>query len=322
MKTRSLFWPFAMVATGMIWILVNLGVVPSENLWALYYGVPYLLLALGVGLILRSRWPISGMIVSALVVIAMALAIVFAAPLGWNTPAKWEPLWTISNVDGLGSVPGSGVAKTDTRDLPEFTMIQIDYPADIVIQQGDTQSVTVEADDNLLPQLSTHVSGMVLYIENSESVHSKRVNPTMPVRINITVKKLTEVNFPLAGNVRIENFQVDSLKVRVDGAGKLVLTNVTAGSLDIELDGAGDITADGTTDSLIVDISGVGSFKGGDFSAQTAQVTINGTGSATVWVAEELTASINGVGSVNYYGSPQVHESVGGLGSVHKLGDK
>jgi hypothetical protein len=144
----------------------------------------------------------------------------------------------------------------------------------------------------------------------------------MSVRVNITVKELREVNFPIAGNVRIEDFQVDTLKVNVDGAGKLVLVNVTAGSLDIELDGAGDITADGITDSLIVDISGVGSFKGGDLSVQTAQVTINGTGNATVWVAEDLTANINGVGSVSYYGSPQVHESIGGLGSVHKIGDK
>jgi hypothetical protein len=311
-----------MVATGVIWILVNQGVVPSDNLWALYYAIPYLLLALGVGLILRSRWQVAGVIVSALVVIAMALAIVFAAPLGWNTPANWNSVWTTYNVDGLGSVHGSGVAKTETRTLPEFTMVQVDYPAEIVIQQGDTQSVTVEADDNLLPQLSTRVSGSVLYVENSESIHSKRVNPTMPVRINITVKKLTEVNFPIAGNVRIENFQTDALKVRVDGAGKLVLYHVTVGSLDIELDGAGDITADGTADNLTVDISGVGSFKGADLSTQSAQVTINGTGSATMWVANELTVNINGVGSVNYYGSPQVHESVGGLGTVRRLGDK
>jgi hypothetical protein len=178
----------------------------------------------------------------------------------------------------------------------------------------------VEADDNLLPQLSTHVSGMVLYVENSEPVHSKRVNPTMPVRINITVKELREVNFPLAGNVRIENFQTDTLKVRVDGAGKLVLYHVTVGSLDIELDGAGDITADGTADSLTVDISGVGSYDGAYLSAQSAQVTINGAGSATAWVVEELTANINGVGSINYYGSPQVHKSVGGLARSTNLG--
>ncbi len=322
MKTRSLFWPFVMIATGVIWILVNMSVVPSENLWALYYGVPYLLLALGVGLILRSRWPVAGTIVSAVVVIAMALAIVFAAPLGWNTPASWDMVWTDYSFNGLGSVPGSGVAKTETRTLPEFTSITIDYPAEIVIQQGDTQSVTVEADDNLLPQLRMNVSNGVLYIVNSESNHSKRVNPTMLVRINITVKDLREVNYPTAGSVRIENFQTDSLEVNVDGAGQLTLDHVTVGHLAVDLDGAGDIDASGTAGSIDLKINGVGNFKGADLSAETARVTINGAGSATVWVEDQLTVNINGVGSVNYYGSPQVRESVGGLGSIHRAGDK
>jgi hypothetical protein len=322
MKTRSLFWPFVMVATGVIWILVNLGVVPSDNLWALYYGFPYLLLALGVGLILRSRWQIAGMIVSALVVVAMTLAIVFAAPLGWNTPANWNLVWTNYSFNGLGAVPGSGVAQTETRELPDFTAVSVDYPVDIVIQQGDTQSVTVEADDNLLPQLRTRVSGGVLYVENSESIHSKRVNPTMTVRINITVKELREVNFPMVGNVRIENFQTDSLKITVDGAGKLILDHVTVGSLDISLDGAGDIEADGTADSITVEIGGVGNYQGANMSASNADVTITGAGNATIWAVEELTVNIDGVGSVSYYGSPQVHESVDGLGTVRRLGDK
>ena len=61
MKPRSLFWPFAMIATGVIWILVNQGLVPSANLWALYYAIPWFLLVLGVGLILHSRWHVAGM---------------------------------------------------------------------------------------------------------------------------------------------------------------------------------------------------------------------------------------------------------------------
>lgn len=322
MRTRSLFWPFVMVATGIIWILMNLGVVPSDNLWALYHGLPYLLLLLGVGLIFRSIWPAGRVLISALVVIAIALSIVFAAPLGWNSPANWDKVWRGYSFNGFGSVAGSGVIKTEERTLPEFTSVSIDYPADIVIQQGDKQSVTVEADDNFLPQLSTRVSGSVLYIDNTEPNHAKRVYPTTAVRIRITVKELSEVTFPMAGDVRIENLETDSLRVIVNGAGKLVLDHLSAGTLDIELDGAGDITASGTANRLTLDISGVGSFKGADLSTKSARVAISGAGNATVWVANELTANIDGVGSVNYYGSPQVHESVDGLGSVHKLGDK
>lgn len=322
MKTRSLFWPFAMVATGVIWILVNQGVVPSGNLWALYYAIPYLLLALGVGLIVRSRWQVAGVVVSALVVIAMSLAIVFAAPLHWNTPASWESAWGDYSFGGLGSVSGSGVSKTETRDLSEFTAIVIDYPADIVIRQGEKQSVTISADDNLLPQLRTNVSGGVLTLASRESSYGRRVSPTMPVRIEITVKDLRSVDYPTAGRVRIENFQTDSLEVNVDGAGELSLDDVKIGRLVVELNGAGSISAKGTGDNVVLRVDGVGSFRGADFSVGTARVTINGAGSAIVWVDDQLTVNINGVGSVTYYGSPQVHQDVGGLGSVNHAGNK
>ena len=322
MKPRSLFWPFAMIATGVIWILVNQGLVPSENLWALYYAIPWLLLVLGVGLILRSQWHVAGMVVSALAVIAVSLAIVFAAPLHWNTPASWDTAWGNYSFGGLGSVAGSGISKTETRDLPEFTAIRIDYPAEIFIRQGEKQSVTISADDNLLPQLRTNVSGGVLTLVSNESNYRRRVNPTMPVQIEITVKDLREVSYPTAGSVRIENFQTDSLKITVDGAGELFLEDVTIGRLAVDLNGAGSVTAHGTGDSLVLRVDGVGSFKGADLSVVTAQVTINGAGSAVVWVKEQLTVNINGIGSVNYYGSPTVHQNVGGLGSVQHEGNK
>jgi Putative auto-transporter adhesin, head GIN domain len=322
MKPRSLFWPFVMIATGVIWILVNQGLVPSENLWALYYAIPWLLLVLGVGLVLRSRWHVVGMVVSALAVVAMALAIVFAAPLQWDTAPNWETTWGNYSFGGLGGVAGSGVSKTETRDLPEFTAIRIDYPAEIFIRQGEKQSVTISADDNLLPQLRTNVSGGVLTLISNESSYSRRVNPTMPVEIEITVKDLREVSYPTAGSVRVEDFQTDALKITVDGAGELILEDVTVGRLAVDLNGAGSVTAHGTADSLVLRVDGVGSFKGADLSIGTAQVTINGAGSAVVWVKEKLTVDINGIGSVNYYGSPTVHQNVGGLGSVQHEGNK
>jgi len=322
MKPRSLFWPFAMIAIGVVWILVNQGLVPSENLWALYYAIPWLLLVLGVGLILRSRWYVAGMVVSALAVVAMALAIVFAAPLQWNAAPSWDTSWGNYSFGGLGGVKGSGISKTETRDLPEFTAIRIDYPAEIYIQQGEKQSVTISADDNLLPQLRMNVSGGVLTLTSNESSFRRRVNPTMPVEIEITVKDLREISYPTAGRVRIEDFQTDALKINVDGAGELFLVDVTIGRLAVDLNGAGSVAADGTGDSLVLRVDGVGSFRGADLSVGTAQVTINGAGSATVWVKERLTVDINGIGSVNYYGSPTVHQNVGGLGSVQHEGNK
>ncbi len=81
--------------------------------------------------------------------------------------------------------------------------------------------------------------------------------------------------------------------------------------------------ATGTADKLDVNISGAGSFNGGDLHSQTAKVNISGFGSATVWVDDELDANVSGAGSINYYGSPSsITKNVSGLGGVNSNGDK
>jgi hypothetical protein len=69
-------------------------------------------------------------------------------------------------------------------------------------------------------------------------------------------------------------------------------------------------------------MSGFGSFKAADLQAQIADVSIDGAGSATVWVEKSLTAGIDGAGSISYYGSPTVTKHVDGVGSVNSLGKK
>ena len=68
MKERSIFWPLVMIATGVLWLMVGMDIIPRANLWALTHTFPFLLIALGVGLILRAYWRFAGMLVSLLVV--------------------------------------------------------------------------------------------------------------------------------------------------------------------------------------------------------------------------------------------------------------
>ncbi len=183
--------------------------------------------------------------------------------------------------------------------------------------------MTVEAEDNLQPQLATRVSGNTLFIENSERDWTKRVNPTKPVRINMTVKDLQQVDFSSAGTLHIVALKTENLRISISGAGSVSLSDLLiAQSLNMNLSGAGNINATGKVDSLTTNISGFGSFHGDDLSSQTARITISGAGSATVWVKNNLNAEISGTGSVRYYGSPSIQKSVSGLGSVTSLGNK
>jgi hypothetical protein len=324
MRTRHIFWPLFLVAVGVIWLLANLGGLPGANLWAIAYSLPYLLIALGIGLILRIRWPWASQLFSFLAVLGVVLAVVFAAPLGWNSPPAWGsfPFQITLGSDVSGAIRGSGVMVTETRTLDEFTGLSLNYPVEITIRQGEPQSVSIEAEDNLLPQLVTRVSGGTLHIESQNLAYSQRVYPTQPVRIEITVKDLVKLDCSTAAAVTVVNLKTQNLRASISGAGHLALNELSLGSLNMDLSGAMNVEANGTVDDLTLNISGVGGFEGPNLSAQTADVNVSGLGGATIWVVRQLTANISGVGSVNYYGSPQVTKQVSGVGSIDKVGDK
>jgi hypothetical protein len=230
-------------------------------------------------------------------------------------------MWNIDPELG-GAVAGSGVVKSETREVAGFQSISIDYPVDITVKQGKSESLEIKAEDNLLPQLSAEVRNGTLHLENAQRNWQERVNPTKPVVVTITVVDLNRVQFPTAGKMLIDGLQTDSLAISVSGAGDVTLTDLDAGSLEFNLSGAGNVDASGAAERLKLNISGLGNFNGGNLQSQDADVNISGAGSATVWADDQLDARISGAGSIDYYGSPQVSERISGVGSVRKIGDK
>jgi hypothetical protein len=315
MNQRSLFWPLALIATGVIWLLVSMNIIPAANLWALTYIWPLVLIVVGVGLILRSYLPAIGWFVSALIVVGAMVAVIYAPRLGWAS----GPSMGFVGSDFGGGTQGSGKIESETREVQGFLVVSINYPADVVIQQGKVESVKVEADDNLLPQLTTEVNDETLVIDNKEESWSQRVNPTERVKITITVKDLREIEFSSAGSLRLNGLKTDELSVNLNGAGEMILNDLDVNKLESRLSGAGNIKANGTADELDLRISGVGSFEAPELQSMVATVRISGAGSATVRVEDDLTARVSGAGSVKYYGSPTLDEDVSGAGSVSQV---
>jgi hypothetical protein len=321
-RQRSLFGPLLLIAAGAVWLFVKAGNIPSANLWALTHIWPYLLIAAGLGLILRQYWRYTAILLDVVIIGGALLAIVYAPQLGWDNPSMTGVINISDNNFNVGpGERGSGNVITQTRAVGDFTSIEVDYPAQVFITQGNSVSVKVEAEDNLQPGLQTQVRGNTLQIFYKAD-EGERVNPTKTVKITIVVKDLQDVEFDSAGELTVEGLETQDLEISLSGAGNLKLIEVLLEKLTVNLSGAGSMTASGTADNLRVIISGFGDFDGKDLQSQTAYVNISGAGSATLWVENDLDATISGAGSVNYYGSPSVTKQISGVGSVSKSGDK
>jgi hypothetical protein len=192
----------------------------------------------------------------------------------------------------------------------------------VSIKQGGSESLTIEAEDNILPEISTEVRGGVLYIGFKNNKTQDAVIPTKPIRFALGVKDLTSIETSGAGSIAADSLNTSALRIGLLGVGGVKINGASAGSVSTTVSGAGSIDLAGQIAQQTVTLNGVGSYRAGDLKSQKAKITVSGAGSATVWVSESLDATITGAGSVQYYGSPSVTKSVTGVGSVKSLGAK
>jgi hypothetical protein len=319
-RNDSFFGPLFLMAAGITWLLIKSGNIPGSNLWALTHIWPFLLIVAGLGLLLKPYWQFTSLVLDVIILGGTILAVVYAPRIGWDRPAA---VFTISGGEFYfePGEPGSGHVITQARNLSDVHAVKVDYPAQVIVRQGDKQSIEVQAEDNLLPGLKTQVRDDVLEIfyQSNEGVH---IRPTKPVKITIVVRDLNNMQLTRAGEVILEGLETEKLNLSLSGAGNMKLNEISLQNLSVNLSGAGSLTASGTVENLGLDISGFGSFNGEQLHGQAANVDLSGAGTATVWVDEQLEAEISGAGTVNYYGSANVRQRIYGLGSVTHLESK
>ncbi len=320
---NDLFGPIFLMGIGVIGIMGSQGWVSSGRLWSLINLWPLLLIIGGLRLLLGRRivW------VSAVLGVLFVGSILFVAVAGdrlgiaQGSPFMFGPFIT-STDNGIvrETVNGSSVVSQAARPVSGFSQVRLEGFGNLIVTQGETEGLTIEAEDNLLPHLTSTVQGQELVLGIEPGF---RLVPHKTITYNLTVKNLVAVDVPGAGNVTIHALLTDAMDVQVSGAGKFTLEGLVTHNFTVNLSGAGSIQAAGKVDNLEVNLSGAGNFEGGDLSANSVIVNLSGLGKATVWVRDSLETNISGLGSVDYYGSPtSITKSNSGLGSVNSLGTK
>ncbi|HEX3014576.1 MAG TPA: DUF2807 domain-containing protein, partial [Methanobacterium sp.] len=73
---------------------------------------------------------------------------------------------------------GSGNVMNQSQNVSGFNQVSVDGSGTLIITQGDKESLTVEAEDNVLPNIKTNVNNNVLTI----SFGNHTVVPTKPIK--------------------------------------------------------------------------------------------------------------------------------------------
>ena len=267
-----------------------------------------------------------------------------------------------SLINGLGfqTIRGSGEIITESRNVSNFDRVEVCCGMELYLTQNGTETLQIEADDNILPEIETRVVDQkleILYLDNN----SINYQPTQPVRIYLTTTDIQAVSISGGGildvesissnsfelelsggsNADIDRLEADSIHVNVSGGGDFQSNFINTGAIDLELSGASDAWIDDiSTNNIVVNCSGGGKVEiigsaesseiemsgGGDFNAKDLQINtlvihISGGGSATVWVVDRLDVNLSGGSSLAYYGQPEItHQDSSGGSSIDSLG--
>jgi hypothetical protein len=197
----------------------------------------------------------------------------------------------------LSEVKGSGNRKTEARQVASFTAIETEGALDLNVVCGKDLRLEVEADDNILPLISTAVSGNKLIIKPTRSYSSSD-----PPSIKITVPNINAFS--------------------ANGAGSIQITGVNNDQIQFYANGAPTISASGTTKMVGVDVNGAAKIDTHNLRSDHAVVDSKGVSKVELGVCNRLDATVSGPSNVTYRGDPVVNKTIHGPGKVEKRSDE
>jgi len=231
-------------------------------------------------------------------------------------------LLSACSIVGFNMTRGSGTLTTQSRDVSSFDAVQINGAGELLIIQGETESLEIQAEDNIIDELTSDVQENTLVLGYRDSFLRNTIIPTERITYTLTMTELSQVTINGAASMDIDSLETGSLALIINGAGNISINQLLADNLNVEISGTTTIEIGGQTSQQTVTIDGAGNYRADDLQTNSTTININGLGNATVWATETLNISIDGGGNLRYYGLPNVTQEINGVGDIDNLGEK
>lgn len=218
------------------------------------------------------------------------------------------------------SVRGDGNLKKETRQLADFTSLSSHGPVNVQIAYGNSNSITVEADANLLPYIETTVENGKLVIKPKDNINLKS-EKKLTVYVSMTrINSLQQSGSgEMTGKGEFTNDGTSHLSV--SGSGNIKLNQVKFNDIDLAVSGSGNIELQsGTAKDITASVSGSGNIDCSNVAVENANIRVSGSGHIKVNADKSIDASISGSGVVFYKGNAtNVSTKVSGSGRAIKM---
>ena len=232
----------------------------------------------------------------------------------------------------------TGETETRQYNFTEFTRVDIGSAFIYEIEQSDTYSITITANDNLFDDIKVVKEGQTLKIEKETPWTPFNIGSGGP-RAVITMPQLYRLDSSGATNGVVSRFSsTEDLDIRVSGASSVELVEIAAGGTNFNVSGASDVTGALNAEGIDLDISGASSIQlegaAGDIDIEAsgasrlnlaeitvndASVTLSGASLCTLNLNGRLDIELSGASKLEYIGEPLLGEmNISGASTLKK----
>jgi hypothetical protein len=237
------------------------------------------------------------------------------------------------------TVRGSGNVVEETREVSGITGVDLATLGHLTIEVGDTESLRIEAEDNLMEYLETEVRNGRLSIETQDNI---RLDAKRPINYYLTVTGLDTIEISSSGDIQapdleaerfstkisssgdleMGDLEADSLTVRISSSGDVTMGVLDANTLEVDISSSGNLTiASGQVKTQNITISSSGNYTAQDLESDEAVVRLSSSGSATIWVQDHLKANLSSSGDLRYRGNPTLDATTNSSGDVIQISE-
>jgi uncharacterized protein YxeA len=223
---------------------------------------------------------------------------------------------TVACVDAqfYRTVRGEGNVVKKERAVSSFNGIRVSSGIDVYLNQGDKESITVEADENLHEYILTEINNGVLHVYSEVNIREAKMK-----RVYVTMKNVTSLKTSSAGDIVGETaIKGDNIEIGASSAGDIKL-EVYAKNIEVDISSSGDVNLSGEAEILKADLSSAGDLDAYGLKVKEVDVDVSSAGDARVNVSERLTARASSAGDISYQGDPKyVDAHASSAGGIHK----
>ncbi|MGE5602805.1 MAG: GIN domain-containing protein [Nitrososphaerales archaeon] len=209
----------------------------------------------------------------------------------------------LSNTQSL-QLTGSGklVTQDFTFDSADRLLAASNYQ--VKMNPGESITVKVTTDDNLLPYVYVHVSNGELRLE----LKPGRAYDMDKVTMKAEVSMPTPSSVTLQGNATSDLGQVlaSEMALRLSGNGIVTGEGISSARMSLTSGGNGQAKLSGAVAELKVDGRGNTIVACPELQAHTADITLRENGMAALHVTDKLDYNLSGNASLLYSGNPQL----------------